>query len=85
MCQDPYRDFAKRQLYERVAALEGPSRRIPAGPLKGCREETRYSSWLGLIDSRPLSCHKIGRIQKHQVSRLSIELAWGCENCVSLA
>ena len=33
--QDPYRDFAKRQLYERVAALEGPSRRIPAGPLKG--------------------------------------------------
>lgn len=33
--QDPYRDFAKRQLYERVASLEGPSRRIPAGPLKG--------------------------------------------------
>ena len=35
MRQDPYRDFAKRQLYERVASLEGPSRRIPAGPLKG--------------------------------------------------
>lgn len=33
--QDTYRDFAKRQLYERVASLEGPSRRIPAGPLKG--------------------------------------------------
>ena len=60
VCEDPYRDFAKRQLYERVAALEGPSRRIPAGPLKGCRERTRYSSWLGLIDSIPLSCHKIG-------------------------
>ncbi|CAK9019204.1 Acyltransferase-like protein At1g54570 [Durusdinium trenchii] len=33
--QDPYRDFVKRQLYERVAALEGPVRRIPDGPLEG--------------------------------------------------
>lgn len=33
--EDPYRDFVKRQLYERVAALEGPVRRIPDGPLEG--------------------------------------------------
>ena len=35
--EDPYRDFARRQVYERVAALEGAQKRIPAGPLKGAQ------------------------------------------------
>ncbi|CAJ1355897.1 unnamed protein product [Effrenium voratum] len=33
--EDPYRDFARRQVYERLAALEAFQRTIPAGPLEG--------------------------------------------------
>jgi len=33
--EDPFRDLLRRQLFERVASIEGSMRRIPEGPLEG--------------------------------------------------